>query len=62
MKQYLEEREKDLLNNFAREHFHGLEYDKLPDDVKDKVVAKVKKYMFNSIIDSSQDYLNPWDY
>jgi hypothetical protein len=47
MKQYLEEREKDLLNNFAREHFHGLEYDKLPDDVKNKVVAKIKKHMFN---------------
>ena len=47
MKQYLEEREKDLLNNFAREHFDGLEYDKLPDDVKDKVVAKIKKQMLS---------------
>ena len=47
MKQYLEEREKDLLNNFAREHFYGLEYDELPDDVKDRVVAKIKKHMLN---------------
>lgn len=41
MKQYLEERERELLDHFAKAHFDGVEYDKLSPDNKDIVVKEI---------------------
>lgn len=41
MKQYLEEREGELLDHFARVCFQGKDYDKLSPDNKDIVVKEI---------------------
>ncbi len=48
MKQYLEEREIELLNNFAKAHFNGIEYNKLSPSNKDIVVNEIHVQVLSS--------------
>ena len=48
MKQYLEEREKELLNHFAKAHFNGIEYNKLSPDNKDIVINEIHVQVLSS--------------
>lgn len=48
MKQYLEERERGLLDHFARLCFQGKDYDELSPDNKDIVVNEIHVQVLSS--------------